>query len=115
MRHIKFSDVGVVVKSLEEVEEVHMTLSALGVSFADDFDSQCTEAQQANLEGYFIQCTTGDIRTSLHDAELYLSIIDYPITYSMEVIDFAIACQLINTDREDELIAHLDKYCKEYK
>ena len=114
MRQIAFSDVGVPVKSMEEVEEIYLMYSALGVSFADDFDRQCTHAHRDGLHGYFIQGITGSIETKVKNHE-YICLIKYPIVYSMEAIDFAVACQLINTDQEDELIAHLDKYCKEYK
>ena len=113
MRQIAFSEVGVIVKTLEDVEEVYLMCTTLGIHFADHFDKIRILTQ--DLSNWFIQCTIGGIRTSLHGAELHLSLIDYPITYSMEAIDFAVACQLINTDHEDELIAHLDKYCKEYK
>ena len=114
MRQIAFSGVGVPVKSMEEVEEIYMMYSALGIPFLDNFNRHCTEAKRDGLEGYFIQGITGDIVTKVKTHE-YISLIKHPIRYSMEAIDFAVVCQLINTDQEDELIAHLDKYCKEYK
>ena len=114
MRQIAFSAVGVPVKSMEEVEEIYMTYSALGISFVAVFDRQCTEAKRKGLEGYFIQGISGTIETKVKTPES-VSLIKYPIKYSMDSLDFAVACHLINTDQEDELIAHLDKYCKEYK
>lgn len=113
MRQIDFSDVGVVVKSLEDVEEVYLTCTTLGIPFADNFDRLRILTQ--DLTNWFIQCTTGGIKTSLQGAELYLSLIDYPIVYSMEAIDFAIACQLLMSNQEAELKVHLAQHCKEYK
>ena len=113
MRRIAFSHVGVPVESMEEVEEIYMMYSALDIAFEGVFKDRCIDAQQHNLVGYFIQSTRGDITTK-NEGDLSISLINYPIAYSMEAIDFAVACQLINTDQEDELIAHLDKYCKEY-
>ena len=113
MRQIAFSAVGVVVKSMEEVEEIYMMYSALGISFVDHFDRQCSQAKRNSLEGYYIQGITKNIETKVKNHE-YICLLKCPIAYSMEAIDFAVACQLINTDQEDELIAHLDKYCKEY-
>ena len=114
MRQIAFSDVGVPVKSMKEVEEIYLMYSALGVSFVDDFDRQCTNAHQKGLHGYFIQGITGSIETKVKSHE-YICLIKYPVKYSMDSLDFAVACQLLMSNQEDELIAHLDKYCKEYK
>lgn len=115
MRQIPFSDVGVDVNSVEELYELYLTYSALDIPFLDDFIEDCADAQQHNLTGWFIQCTDGTIETKLNDDDLAISIINYPIKYSMEGLDFAIACQLLMSNQEEELIAHLDKYCKEYK
>lgn len=115
MRQIDFSDVGVVVNTIEELDEIYLLYSTLGISIADTFKQNCVEAQQYNLTGWYVQCTIGNIRTKLDEAELAISLIQYPIIYSIESLDFAVACHLIKTNQEDELIAHLDKYCKEYK
>ena len=115
MRHSNFRSVGVIVNTMEELYEIYLTYSALGIPFTDSFIEDFTDAQQANLTGWFIQCTDGTIGTKLNEDGLTISIIKYPIEYSMESLDFAIACQLIMSNQEAELKAHLDKYCKEYK
>lgn len=112
---IHFSNVGVVVNSLEELNEIYLTYTALGIPFSDIFDEDFEDAQHSNLTGWFIQCTDGNIETKLSVDDLAISIINYPIKYSMESLDFAIACQLLMTNQETELKAHLNKYCKEYK
>ena len=114
MRRIHFSDVGVVVNSLEELNEICLTYTALGIPFIYNFEEDYEDAQKSNLVSWFIQCTDGTIETKLIDG-LEISIINHPIKHSMESLDFAIACQLLMSNQEDELIAHLDKYCKEYK
>ena len=115
MRRIHFSDIGVVVNSLEELDEIHITYSALDIPFAGSFTKDTADAIRGDLKNWFIQCTDGTIETTLVKSSLDISIINYPILYSMESLDFAIACQLLMSNQEDELIAHLDKYCKEYK
>ena len=115
MRRIHFSDIGVVVNSLEELDEIHITYSALDIPFAEGFTKDTADAIRGDLKNWFIQCTVGTIETKLVESSLDISIINYPIKYSMESLDFAIACQLLMSNQEDELIAHLDKYCKEYK
>ena len=115
MRRIRYSDGGVVVNSLEELNEIYLTYTALGIPFTDKFEKDYEDAQKSNLVGWFIQCTDGRIETELVKDSLEISIINYPINHSMESLDFAIACQLLMSNQEDELIAHLDKYCKEYK
>ena len=115
MKQINFSDIGVVVNSMEELGELYMTYTALGISFEDIFKDRCIDAQQHNLVGYFIQSTRGDLKTTLDADYLYVSIIKYPIRYSIDKLDFAVACQLLKSNQTAELIAHLDKYCKEYK
>lgn len=115
MKQINFSDVGVVVNSMEELDELHVTYTALGISFEGTFKKHSIEAQECNLVGYFIQSTRGDLETELTDLYLYVSIIKYPITYTMDSLEFAAAYHLLKSNQTDELIAHLDKYCKEYK
>ena len=112
---IHFSDVGVIINSLEELDELYLTYTALGIPIADTFKQNVIDAQIRNLKGWFIQCTVGSIRTQLFEHELAISLIDYPILYSIGSLDFAIACNLLRSNQEDELIAHLDKYCKEFK
>lgn len=115
MRQINFSDVGVPVNSMEELDEIYLTYSALDISFGDSFKDHCIDAQQHNLVGYFIQSTRGDLKTTVDEDYLYISIIKYPIRYSIDKLDFAVAYQLLKSNQETELKAHLDKYCKEYK
>lgn len=115
MRRIRFSDVGVVVNSLEELNEIYLTYTALGIPFIDGFEEDYEDAQKSNLVGWFIQCTSGIIETELDVDGLEISIINYKIKHSMESLDFAVACQLLKSNQTDELIAHLNKYCKEYK
>ena len=115
MKQINFSDIGVVVNSMEELEEIYLTYTALDISFKDIFKDHCIEAQQHNLVGCFIQTTRGDLKTTLDEDGLYISILKYPIRYSIDKLDFAVACQLLNSNKPDELAAHLNKYCKEYK
>ena len=115
MKQINFSDVGVVVNSMEELEEIYLTYTALDISFGDIFKDHCIDAQQHNLVGYFIQSTRGDLKTTLDGDYLYVSIIKYPIMYSIDKLDFAVAYQLLKSNQSDELTAHLNKYCKECK
>ena len=115
MRHIRFSDVGVVVNSIEDVDEIYLMYTTLGIAFGNDFEDSYRDAKKKNLEGFFIQCTLGNVDTKLRTDNVRVSIIDYPITYSMDKLDFAVACYLLNSNQTDELIAHLYKYCKEYK
>ena len=115
MKQINFSDVGVVVNSMEELEEIYLTYTALDIEFEDVFKDRCIDAQQHNLVGYFIQSTSSDLKTTLDVDYLYVSIIKYPIRYSIDKLDFAVACQLLKANQTDELVAHLNKYCKEYK
>ena len=115
MRHIHFSDVGVAPKSIEELDEIYLTYSALDIPFAEGFTEDITDAIRDDLAGWFIQCTDGTIETKLVEDGLAISIINYPIKYSMESLDFAIACQLIMSNQENELKAHLAQHCKEYK
>ena len=115
MKQINFSDISVVVNSMEELDEIYLTYTALDISFADIFKDHCIEAQQQNLVGYFIQSTRGDLKNTLDSNYLYVSIINYPITYLIDKLDFAVAYQLLKANQSDELTAHLNKYCKEYK
>ena len=115
MRQIRFSDVGVVVNSLEELNEIYLTYSALDIPFIDEFEEDYEDAKRSNLVSWFIQCTDGTIETKLTGEGLAISIINYPIKHSMESLDFAIACQLLMSNQEAELKAHLAQYCKEYK
>ena len=115
MRRINFSDIGVVVNSMEELDEIYLTYTALDIEFTDMFKDHCIDAQQRNLVGYFIQSTSGELKTTIEVDYLYVSIIKYPIRYSIDKLDFAVACQLLKANQTDELIAHLNKYCKEYK
>lgn len=115
MRRINFSDIGVVVNSMEELEEICMTYTALGISFADNFKDQCIDAQEHNLVGYCIQSNRGDLKTTLDGYYLYISIISYPIRYSIDKLDFAVACQLLMSNQEAELKVHLAQHCKEFK
>lgn len=115
MRHIRFKDVGVPINSLEELYELYLTYSALDIPFAEGFTEDSVDASRDDLTGWFIQCTDGSIETKLGDDGLEISIINYQVKYSMESLDFAIACQLLMSNQENELKAHLDKYCKEYK
>ena len=115
MRQINFSDVGVPVNSMEELDEIYLTYSALDISFGDSFKDHCIEAQQHKLLGYCIQTTRGDLKTTLDESHVYISIIKYPIRYSIDSLNFAVAYQLLKSNQETELKAHLNKYCKEYK
>ena len=115
MKRINFSDIGVVVNSMEELEEIYLTYTALDISFGDMFKDHCVDAQQHNLVGYFIQSTRVDLKTTLDGDYLYVSIIKYPLIYSIDKLDFAVAYQLLKSNQSDELTAHLNKYCKEHK
>ena len=115
MRRINFSDVGVPVNSMDELDEIHMTYTALGITFSDEFEENAIEADTRNLVGYYLQSVRGDLKNHLADPYLYVSIIKYPIMYTMDSLEFAAAYQLLKSNQTDELIAHLDKYCKEYQ
>ena len=115
MTQINFSDVGVLVNSMEELDGLYITYSALGITFSDLFEERCVEAQDHNLVGYYIQSDRADLKDELVEGYLSLSIIRYPIVYTMDTLDFAVAYHLLKSNQTDELKAHLDKYCKEYK
>lgn len=115
MRRINFSHVGVLVNSMEELDELHTTYTALGITFADEFREHSRKAQEYNLVGYYLQSARGDIKTKLDEPSLYVSIIKYPIVYTIDSLDFAVAYHLLKSNQTEELIAHLDKYCKEFK
>ena len=115
MRRIHFAEVGVPINSLEELHEIYLTYSALDIPFAEGFTEDTADAIRDDLTGWFIQCTDGTIETKLFEDGLNISIINYPIKYSMESLDFAIACQLLMSNQEDELKVHLAQHCKEYK
>lgn len=115
MRQINFSDVGVAVNSMEELDELYMTFTALDVSFGDMFKEHSLDAQQHNLVGYFVQSIRGDLKTSIDTPNIEVSIIKYPIGFLMDKVDFAVAYHLLKSNQTDALIEHLDKYCKEYK
>ena len=115
MRRINFAQVGVPINSLEELHELYLTYSVLGIPFAEVFTEDSADAIRDNLTGWFIQCTDGSIETKLTEDGLAISIINYPIKYSMESLDFAIACQLLMSNQEDELKVHLAQHCKEYE
>ena len=112
---IQFAQVGVPINSLEELHELYLTYSALGIPFAEGFTEDSVDAIRDDLTGWFIQCTDGTIETKLTEDGLAISIINYPIKHSMESLDFAIACQLLMSNQEAELKAHLAQHCKEYK
>lgn len=115
MKQINFSDVGVLVNSMEELDELHITYTALGIPFTGEFREHSREAQERNLVGYYLQSVRGDLKTTLDESDLYVSIIKYPIIYMMDSLEFAAAYHLLKSNQTDELIAHLDKYCKEFK
>ena len=115
MKQINFSDVGVVVNSMEELDEIYLTYTALDIEFEDVFKDRCVDAQQFNLVGCFIQSTRGDLKNKLEEGYLYVSLLKYPIRYSIDKLDFAVAYQLLKANQSDELTAHLNKYCKVYK
>ena len=114
MKRIDFSDIGVVVNSIEELDEIYLTYTALDISFGDVFKEHYIAAQQHNLVGYFIQATRADLKNKLEDADLNVSIIKYPIRYSIDKLDFAVAYHLLKSNQSDELTAHLNKYCEVY-
>ena len=115
MRRIDFSDVGVIVNSMEELDELCITYSALDITLSDLFEERYIEALKHNLEGYYIQSDRADLKDELVEGYLTLSIIKYPIKYSIDKLDFAVAYHLLKSNQTNELKAHLDKCCKEYK
>ena len=115
MKQINFSDIGVVVNSMEELDEIYLTYTTLNISFEDVFKDRCIDGQQHNLVGYFIQSTRGDLKTTIEEDYLYVSLLKYPVRYSIDKLDFAVAYHLLKSNQSDELTAHLNKYCKEYK
>lgn len=115
MRSIRFSDVGVIINSKEELDEIYMTYTALDIPFAPIFQEQYTTAQQHALNGYFIQTARGGLKTKLEDTDACLCLIKYQVSYTMGILDYAVAYHLLKSNQESELIAHLDEHCKEFK
>lgn len=97
MRNINFSDVGVVVNSMEELDELYMTYITLDIRFGSEFKNHVIKAQEHNLVGYFIQSTRGDLKTKLVGDVVSISLIHYPISYSMGSLDFAVAYHLFKS------------------
>ena len=115
MRCIDFSDAGVVVNSMEELDELYMTYTALDISFAEEFKEHSIEAQGLNLVGCYLQSVRGDLKTKVDDSDLEVTIIKYPIRYMMDSLDYAVAYHLLKSNQTYELITHLNNYCKEFK
>ena len=116
MRSIRFSDVGVIVNSLEELDELVTLYNALDIELDERFIRHIEEAKRANLFNWHIQATRADIQTRLgSNPDVSISIVKYPIKYAMDTLDFAVAYHLLKSNQEDELIAYLDKHCKEFK
>ena len=46
MRQIRFSDVGVVVNSLDELNEIYLTYTTLGIPFIDEFEEDYERAAE---------------------------------------------------------------------
>lgn len=116
MRSIYFSNIGVVVKSLEELDELVTLYNILDVEFDEKFIHAVEKAKRANLFNWYIQTSRADIQTRLgSNPDVCISIVSYPIIYTMDSLDFAVAYHLLKSDQEDELIAYLDKHCKEFK
>jgi hypothetical protein len=113
MRHINFSEVGVVVNSFEELDELVTLYNALDIKFDTN---NIENAKRANLRNRYIQISRADIQTRLgSNPDVSISILSYPITYVMDSLDFVVAYHLLKSNQEDELIAYLDKHCKEFK
>lgn len=109
MRNIRFSDVGVVVNSFEELDELVTLYNALDIEFGE-------KIKRANLLNCYIQASRGDIETRLgSDPDVTINILKYPIRYAMDSLDFVVAYHLLKSNQENELIAYLDKHCKEFK
>ena len=116
MKQINFSDIGVVVNSMEELDELVTLYNALDIEFDEEFIHDIEDAKRTNLVKWYVQTTRGGIKTKLDDDRyVSISLINYPIEYAMESLDFAVAYHLITSNQTDELTAHLNKYCKECK
>lgn len=116
MRNIRFSDVGVVVNSFEELDELVTLYNALDIEFDERFTRNIEKITRANLLNYYIQASRGDIETRLgSDPDVTINILKYPIRYAMDSLDFVVAYHLLKSNQENKLIAYLDKHCKEFK
>lgn len=110
MKTIHFSEVGV--RSFEELEQIIMMYEILGIEFAFDFKHDVEKAHKSGIQNRFIQTSTSCVSVNTEDVEI--SFINYPVKYVIDSINFAVAYQLLKTNQEGELLAHLNKYCKEY-
>ena len=114
MRHIKFTSVGVLVNSEEELVDITNMYTLLGIKLSEGYEKNCENAKQLNFRGYFIQTDLSDIAKP-GDVDLVdISIIHFPISYVMDKVDFAIAFNLLKSDQLDELAVYLDEHCTEY-
>ena len=114
MRHIKFTSVGVLVNSEEELEDITNMYTLLDIELSESYEKDCENAKQLNFRGYFIQTDLSDISTQSDIDLAAISILHYPISYVIDKVDFAIAFQLLKSDQLDELEVYLDEHCTEY-
>ena len=115
MRHIKFTSVGVLVNSEEELADITNMYTLLDIELSESYEKDCENAKQLNFRGYFIQTDLSDIAKP-DDVDLVaVSIVRYPITYVLDKVDFAIAFNLLKSEQLAELEVYLDEHCKEYK
>ena len=115
MRHIKFTSVGVLVNSEEELADITNMYTLLDIELSESYEKDCENAKQLNFRGYFIQTDLSDIAKPSDVESVAISIVRYPISYVIDKVDFAIAFQLLKSEQLGELEVYLDKHCKEYK
>ena len=115
MRHIKFTSVGVLVNSEEELVDITNMYTLLGVKLSGGYEESCERAKECEFRGFFIQSDLSDIAKQGDIDLVAISIVRYPISYVLDKVDFAIAFNLLKSEQLDELKVYLDEHCKEYK
>ena len=115
MRHIKFTSVGVLVNSEEELADIINMYTLLGIELSEGYEKDCENAKQLNFRGYFIQTDLSEIAKPGDVDLVTVSIVHFPISYVLDKVDFAVAFQLLKSEQLGELEVYLDKHCKEYK
>ena len=115
MNNIDFSEVGVNVNSIEELDDIVTLYTMLEVKFDLVFYRHYEEAKRSDFAQYFIQTSFSNLSVLADIEALSVSIIKYPIKYEMDRLDFAIAYQLIAANKTEQAIAYMNEHCKEYK
>ena len=114
MRHIKFTSVGVLVNSEEELADSTNMYTLLDIELSESYEKDCENVKDAKFRGWFIQTDLSDIAKPDDITLVAINIVRYPIKYVIDKVDFALAFQLLKSKQLSELEVYLDEHCTEY-